>query len=177
MSASCFVSVEAEIPLPAHQGGTAPMAVVRSHFAVARMQSVGQMWRQLLRCLARVESRLWPKPWSTEQLRRTPPSPISCTFNYRPSGWRQDNAATGWMRCLPRGRSLYRLTRAVCEGQKHDLEFNSPHDHGRCPDHRRYRLCELALSTDRSQQTTVGPENRPSVDRVRTVGRLSVLFC
>src|SRR5260370_40962114 len=75
-----------------------------------------------------------------------------------------------------RGRSLYRLTRAACEGQKDDLEFNSPHDHGRCPDHRRYRLCDLALSTYRSQHTTVGPENRPAVDRLRTAGRLSALF-
>jgi hypothetical protein len=27
------------------------------------------------------------------------------------------------------------------------------------------------------EESTLGPENRPSVDRLRTAGRLSVLFC
>ena len=65
---------------------------------------------------------------------------------------------TGWRRRLPGGDFFPGSRVPACEGQKHDLEFNSSHDNGRCPDHRHYCLCDLALSTGRRQQTTIcGP--------------------
>src|SRR5262249_59372682 len=62
-------------------------------------------------------------------------------------------------------------------GQNHDLEFSSTHDRYRSPDHRGHHLRHLALSTVHSRWATLGLANWRLADRLRTTGRLSVLFC